>query len=148
MKKVFDKLVAITFVVGIFAIASCDNNNEAEFIDGVWLKMGDNSVVPTSDIDYYDVSQHTIYLKKKSPYLKNVHGTVSMYVGNDEIHECSIHSGICSHIPMGQPYIYDMTSNEEKISIVFNPNNEQQAIDPRSEARIIAELKKHGQYHE
>ena len=146
MKKIFDKLVTMTFVVGIFAIASCGNNNEAEFTDGFWLKMGDDSIVPTSDIDYYDVSQHTIYLKNKSPYLKNVHGTVSMYVGNDIIYECTIHSGICSHIPMGQPYIYDLISNEEKISIFFNQNDKQQT-DPRNDARIIVALKKHGQYH-
>ena len=148
MKKVFDILVAMTFVVGIFAIASCDNNNEAEFTDGFWLKMGDNSIVPTSDIDYYDVSQHTIYLKKKSTYLKNLHGTVSMYAGNDKIYECSIHSAICSHIPMEQPYIWDITSTEEKIRIFFNPDSEQQVTDPRNDVRIIAALKKYGQYHE
>ena len=123
-------------------------HNDKGFTDGLWLEMGDKSIVPTSDIDYYKVSQHTIYLKKKVPYLKNVHGTVSVCVGNDVIYECSIHSGICSHIPMGQPYIFDMTFNEEKISILFNTYDEQQVADPRSDARIIAALKKYGQYRE
>ena len=118
-----------------------------EFTDGLWLKMGDGSFVSTSDIDFYDVSLHTIYLKKKASYLKNIHGTVSMYVGNEEIYKCTIHSGLCSHIPMGQPYIYDLISNEEKICILFNPNNEQQ-VDPRSDERIFAALQKNNQYHE
>ena len=126
MKKGFDQLVTMIFIVGVFAMVSCgNNNNEVEFTDGFWLKMGDHTIVPTSDIDYYDVSQHTIYLKKSVPYLKIVHGTVSVYVGNDVIYECSIHSAICSHIPMGQPYIYDISSNGEKINIVFNPFDEQ-----------------------
>ena len=124
-----------------------ESKNEVKYPGGLWLKMGDNSIVPTSGIDYYDVSQHTIYLKKKSPYLKTIHGTVSVYVGNDEIYECTIHSNICSHIPMGQPYIYDFISNEEKINILFNPT-EQQVTDPRNDTRIIAALKKYGQYHE
>jgi len=126
---------------------SCNHVSEAEFTDGLWLKMGDNSVVPTSDIDYYDVSHHTMYLKRKVPYLKNVHGTVSVYVGNDKIYEFSIHSTYCSHVPMGQPYIWDITSTEKKIRILFNPY-EQQITDPRNDARIIAALKKYRQYRE
>ena len=144
MKRFVLMIVPALFCGVIFT--SCSRVNETEFTGGLWLKMGDNSVVPTSDIDYYVVSQHTIYLKKKMPYLKNVHGTVSVYVGNDEIYEFSIHSAYCSHIPMGQPYIWDITSTEQKISILFNPDNKQQVTDPRSDARIIAALKKYGQY--
>jgi hypothetical protein len=136
-------MIVPALICGVI-FTSCSHVNEVEFTGGLWLKMGDNSIVPTSEINYYDVSQHTIYLKKKVPYLKNVHGTVSVYVGNDKIYECVIHSFICSHIPMGEPYI--MTSNEEQISIIFNPYNEQQVTDPRRDARIIAALKKYGQY--
>jgi hypothetical protein len=144
MKRLVLMIIPALFFGVIFT--SCSNVNETELTGGLLLKMGDNSVVRTSDIDYYDVSQHTIYLKKTVPYLKNVHGTVSVYAGNDEIYECSIHSGLCSHIPMGQPYIYDITSNEEKISIFFNPTYEQQT-DPRGDIRFIAALKTHNLYH-
>jgi len=144
----------MTFVIGIFAITGCgksesntgDGKSESN-TDEFWLKMGDNSIVSTSDIDFYDVSLHTIYLKKKVSYLKNVHGTVSVYVGDEKIYELSIHSAICSHIPMGQPYIWDITSNEEKVCILFNPSNEQQ-VDPRSDKRIIEALKKNHLYRE
>ena len=68
----------LAFVVGIFTLTSCDkseafnNDDEAEFTRGLWLKMGDNSIVSTSDIDFYDVSTHMIYLKEKLPYLEKV----------------------------------------------------------------------------
>ena len=147
MKRLVLMIISTLICEALFMSCGSDET-ESKFTGGLWLKMGDNSIVSTSDIDYYDVSQHTIYLKKKVPYLKNVHGTVSVHVGNDEIYECSIHSAICSHIPMGQPYIYDITSNEEKIRILFNPYDEQQVSDPRSDARIISALKKYGQYCE
>ena len=121
-------------------LTSCDSDNNA---DGFWLKMGDNSIVHTSDIDFYDVSLHTIHLKKKVSYLENVHGTVSVYVGNKEIYECSIHWFICSHIPMGQPYMW--STNEDEIRILFNPSDEKQ-IDPRNDKRIIAALKENHLY--
>ena len=145
MKKVFYRFLAMTFVMGIFVLVGCD---KSEFAAGeFWLKMGDNSIVSASDIGFYDVSMHTIYLKKKIPYLNTIHGTVSVYVGNEKIYECSIHSGICSHIPMGQPYIYNITFNDEKICILFNPDNKHQ-VDPRSDRRIISALKSNNLYRE
>ena len=130
---------------------SCSHKSEEELTDGLWLKMGDNSIVHTSDIDYYDVSRHIIYLKKGVPYFNNVHGTVSVLVGDDEIYECPIHSFVCSHIVFGQPcmYVCDFTSNKDPkvILIYFNTKDEQQVTDPRNDPRIIAALKRHGQYH-
>jgi hypothetical protein len=75
-------------------MAGCGKSEyETELTGGLWLKMGDNSIVSTSDIDYYDVSTHMIYLKKELPYLKKVEdsfgGIMSVYVGDDEIYKCS-----------------------------------------------------------
>ena len=143
--KTWTKPVVLVFVISIFALTGCDKNAASHNADEFWLKMGDNSIVSTSDIDFYNVSLHTIYLKNEVPYLRNVHGAVSVYVGNKEIYKCSIHSAICSHIPMGEPYIWGLILNEEKICILFNPINEKQK-DPRNDKRIIAALKKNNLY--
>ena len=136
-------MIVPALICGVI-FTGCGHVSEAEITDGLWLKMGDNSVVLTSNIDYYDVSQHIIYLKKQVPYLKTVHGTVSVYVGDDEIYECSIHSITCSHFPMGA-YTFDI---DFEIHIFFNPCDEHLVTDPRNDARIIAALKKYGQYRE
>ena len=154
MEKI--KMLVITFVIGIFALSSCDRV-EVESTGGLWLKMGDNTIVPTSDIDFYDVSTHMIYLKRELPYLKKVEesfgGMMSVYVGDDEIYKCPFHSAIRSYLPNGayiscNPLFY----GEDIIRIGFmqflDANGEPQNTDPRNDERIIAALKKYGQYHE
>ena len=73
---IWTKAVVMAFVISIFALNGCGkgeafyNDDEAEFTDGLWLKMSDSSIVSTSGIDFYDVSTHMIYLKKELPYLQ------------------------------------------------------------------------------
>jgi hypothetical protein len=154
MKKVFYKLVIILFVLGIIALAGCDKD-EVGFTDGLWLKMGDKSIVSTSDIDFYDVSTHMIYLKKKLPYLEKIGyggGMMSVHVGKDEIYKCPFHSLLSSSMPQGVLIYGPPFNTEDMIHIGFiqirNANNELTVTDPRSDKRIITALKKYGQYHE
>ena len=159
MKRMFYKLVVITFVFGIFALHSCEKDecekDEVAFSDGLWLKMGDSSIVATSDIDFYDVSTHMVYLKKKLPYLEKVgygRGMMSINVGKDEIYNCPFHPSHSSSLPRGAFISSPPFNKEDIIRIGFiqilNANYEPTVTDPRSDNRIIEALKKHGQYHE
>jgi hypothetical protein len=154
MKRTFYELVVIVFVIGIFAIAGC-SKSELEFTGRLWLKMGDNSIVPTSDIDFYDVSTHMIYFKKKVPYLEKVgfdYGMMSVYVGNDEIYKCPFHPSYSSYMPQGVIISSPPFNKEDIIRIGFiqflDENNKPTVADPRNDERIIAALKEYGQYHE
>jgi len=174
MKKIFYLLV-----IGIFALAGCDKGEDiftnetgcdknkdeltkepgleiiAPTSDGFWLKMGDNTVVPPSDIDFYDVSTHIIYLKKTLPYLKNIgfgSGLMTVNVGKDEIYKCSFHSSLSSSLPQGAYVRTPPFNKEDIIRISFmqflNEDFEPKFTDPRNDERIIEALKKYGQYHE
>ena len=52
--------IFVTLAMGIFTLSGCSKSelfiDDDEFTGGLWLKMGDNSIVPTSGINYYDVS--------------------------------------------------------------------------------------------
>lgn len=161
MKKVFYKLIVITLAFGIFASAGCNEGGLVEYdeiaesTEGLWLKMGDNTIVTTSEIDFYDVSAHMIYLKKKLPYLEEVgldYGMMSVYVGEDEIYKCPFHPMHSSYMPQGAIISSPPFNKEDIIRIDFiqflNENFEPTVTDPRNDSRIIAALKKYGQYHE
>ena len=149
MNKTGCILIAISLL-----IAGCSKTeNTSPF--GFWLKMGDNSIVTVSDIDFYDISTHMIYLKKEVPYLKNLSqgGSMSVNVNDDEIYTCSFHSLLLSSLPEGEyiscnPSFYP----DDIISISFmqfiDSNGKPQFTDHRSDKRIIAALKKYRLYHE
>jgi hypothetical protein len=151
----------LAFVVGIFTLTSCgkseafNNDDEAGFTGGLWLKMGDNSIVPTSDIDFYDVSTHMIYLKEKLPYLEKIGfngGMMSVHVGNNEIYKCSFHPSYLSYMPQGVIISSPPFNKEDIIRFDFvqylDENLKPMVTDPRNDKRIIAALKKYKQYHE
>jgi len=154
MKQLLKKLTVVAFATSIFALGGC-GFDELLFNEGLWLKMDDKSVVHTSDIDFYDVSSHMIYLKHELSFLDKVnHGDlISMYVGNHKIYDCSFHSMYSSSLPTGA-FIYTnpLFYPEDILSIGFiqilNENLEPTKTDPRNDERIIRALKKHGQYHE
>jgi hypothetical protein len=144
------KPVVMAFVIGIFALTGCDKDGVegVDFTGGLWLKMGDNSIVPTSDIDFYDVSTHMIYLKKKLPYLEKVDrgGSISVYVGRDKIYNCSFHPLYLSSLPVGAYTSNPRLHEEDIIRISFQPYTGIE--DRRDDERIIAALKRYNQYHE
>ena len=135
---------------------SCDSDEtESKFTNGLWLKMGDNAIVSTSDIDFYDVSTHMIYLKKELPYLKNVYsgGKMSVYVDHSKIYECSFHSLHSSSLPQGAfimvpPIFYSEDIIRISFMQIIDLNGKPQFTDPRSDKQIIAALKNNHLYHE
>ena len=159
MKKIIGKLVIMICVIGVFSLSGCDEGEafiiEEGSTDGIWLKMGDNTIVATSDIDFYDVSMHMIYLKKKLPYLEKVgysYGTMTVNVGAEEIYQCPFHSLHLSSLPRGAYISIPSFYNEDIIRIDFmqflDTNHKPTVSDPRSDERIITALKKYQQYHE
>jgi len=146
MKKTGCILIAVFLLM-----AGCTLMENFSTIGGdFWLKMGDGSIVSASDIDFYDVSLHTIYLKKEVPYLKKAiynHGTMSVYVDNTQIYECTFHSLACSHIAAGVS-VYNYY--DDIIHIHFQPSfySDVEITDPRNDRRIIAALKNNRLYHE
>jgi len=159
MGKMYAKLIVLTFIVGVISLAGCDKsepiNLEAGSTDGFWLNVGNNIIVPTSDIDFYDVSTHMIYLKKKLPYLEELgydSGMMTVNVGKEEIYQCPYHSLLSSSLPQGA-YISTPAFNKEDIIRInfmqfFDANYRPTVKDPRNDKRIIAALKKYRQYHE
>ena len=152
MKTMFDKIVTIIFFTGIFTLVSCDNyydNDETKTKDGLWLNLNDKAIIYTSDIDFYDISAHTIYLKKKIEY----YGIVYVNVGKYEIYNCPVRPTHSSAMPQGGVYIWGSPFIKEDIirfSFVqaLNENHEPIYTDPRNDERIIEALKKYGQYRE
>ena len=174
MKKMLKEIAIMTFMIGVFVLVGCERSEpfieksieeskeesiEEEFIEkfteGLWLKMGDNTIVATDDIDFYDMSMHMIYLKKKLPYLEKVgfdSGIMTVNVGKEEIYQCPFHSSYSSMHPQGV-YISSPPFNKEDIirinfMQVFDINHNPTVTDPRNDERIIATLKKYQQYHE
>ena len=129
-------------------LTNCSQVNETEFTGGLWLKMGDNSIVPTSDIVFYDVSTHMIYLKKELPYLEKVFydGSMSVYVDNEKIYDCSFHPLNVGTLPTGAYISNPHLHAKDIIRISYQPYSSVE--DQRSDERIIAALKHHNQYHE
>ena len=128
-----------------------DSENELTIKGNFWLEMGDGTIVSASDIDFYDVSTHTIHVKKRLPYIEKFgfnHGIMSVHVNKIKIYECIFHSVICSHISLGvfASGFSSYDSNSSIISVLFNPN--QKESDPRNDKRIIAALKNNHLYHE
>ena len=131
--------------------------DNVEHVEGFWLKMGDNSIVTTSDIDFYDISTHMIYLKKESSYQEKVEkdgrGTMSVYVNDEEIYNCSFHSHYLSYLPKGEyiscnPFYYPYDIIHINFLQIIDLNGKPLFTDHRSNERIIAALKKSHLYHE
>ena len=133
--KRFVLMIVPALICGM-VLTSCSLVNESEFTGKLWLKMGDGTILSTSDIDFYNMSMHRIYLKEKLPYLEKIHGTMSVYANGIEIYECVFHSVVCSHIPSG---VYAF-AGANTITVCFNPSS-MDSTDPRSDERIMAELK-------
>ena len=140
------KNVGLLFILGIFLTVSCEKQAD-EFTDGLWLKMGDNSIVSTSDINFYDVSTHMIYLKEELPYLEKVFygGSMSVYVGDVKIYDCSFHPLNVGTLPVGAYISNPHLHEKDIIRISFQPYSNSE--DLRSDERIITALKNHHQYH-
>ena len=117
--------------------------------EGFWMII-QNQTVFNSDIDFYDFSTHTVYLKKAQKFFADSDiGDFSVFVGNQEIYKGIIYPIYFSTLPYG-PFISPSFSKENQYSLsigvmFFSDKNNK---DPRNDPRIINSLKSQGKYHE
>ncbi len=123
-----------------------------EITDGLNIQIGTDYIINHNEIEYYDFSTHSIYLKHDCYLPGDSILTFNVIANREEIYSGIIYPTFSSKAFPGpvirvSPGIYcnDMIclSFNGVYDILGNSNP-----DPRNDARIISTLKKYGQYHE
>lgn len=152
--KTFLPFIALLLVL----VIGCDQD-ETEPIrkgEGLSMKIGDKVVLTASEIDYYDLSTHFIYLKGTNSFLtdKLVRDSFQIYANGAEIYKGTFHSWYMSSLPLG-PSIYTpvMFYEDYIVPVTFSyyfdlDGKKVPPVDPRSDPRIISALKSLNQLHE
>jgi len=143
--KIMTPFLCFLFLLGCKSDNILNDTNK----DGFWIQVG-QTVVPTSNVDYYDFSTHTVYLKKEQAFFKDSDtGLFTVNVGDTKIYTGTIRPSYLNSFPTGA-YIDPMfmiDKNQYALPISFrsviNPEND----DPRSDPRIVEALKSEGKYH-
>jgi len=142
-------VIAFTFFIG------CDKDNDlpvGNSLEGFSLLIGDRVIVDQSNIDYYDLSSHLIYLKKGTSIPVGLRGeeSFSVCVDGREIYSGKTVSGFSSYMPRG-PVIFCMPVlyPDYIVSIGYSAIwDSLPGADPRNDKRIVDALRKEGQLHE
>ena len=124
-----------------------------ELTDGYCLVAGDQVVVNHHDISFYDYGAHLIYLKDYISVEALLEQTASftVYAGGEEIYTLATQPGYSSSFPPSDPFIWTFpTFYEDYILAIdhFGSFGGQTGLsgDSREDPRIVAALKKYGQY--
>jgi len=145
------------FALLLALLVSCDQEPE-EFRrsgEGLLMTIGDKVVLTASDIDYYDLSTHFIYLKGANSFLndKLIRDSFQVYADGEKIYKGVFHSWFMSSMPLG-PAIYtpSMFYGDYLVPIIFgsyiDPEGKRvPSEDPRSDSRILEALKSNNQLH-
>ena len=146
------------FALLLLFVVSC-NQDEIGPIrkgEGLSMKIGDKVVLTASDIDYYDLSTHFIYLKGTNSFLNDqlIRDSFQVYADGEKIYKGVFHSLFMSSLPMG-PSIYTPVIFYEDYIVPFTfsyysdlDGKKVPPVDPRSDPRIIHALKSWNQLHE
>ncbi len=153
------KTIKLFLFLSIFLLMSCEKNEiKLEPVDGMTegfcIVVNDEVVLNHTAIDYYDFSEHTIYLKDADSFLEDTiwSETFTVYANMDSIYSGYILSSVSSFLPEGpvirtDPWLRE--NNTIPIGCIFitdasgNTN-----IDPRGDEKIIKALRKYNQFHE
>lgn len=143
----------IASVLIIFLSFSCKKDSSNYLTDGFCIEFEDGYYLMHTDIDYYDVSSHTIFLKGTSSFLKKYsHGSqFKVFANYQMVYVGQIYSPFSSFLPL-KPFIYDYGFPQysdffifmDKVPSIYNPDNPQP--DPRSDDKIFEALQKYDQY--
>lgn len=154
MKRTIAPLILLLFLA-----AGCEKDlsdlfpgSDLELTDGFCLTGGDQVLLNHHDIDRYDYGTHIVYLKSHrtlSEILEQSE-TLKVYAGGEEIYTLIRHPGFSSKAPEG-PFIWtDPTFYEDHIIAIQQIFPFQiftgELDDAREDPRIVAALKKYGQY--
>ena len=151
------------YILLLFLTAGCEKeqfpanqlpDSDIELTDGFCLVAGDQVVLNHHDIEYYDYSAHTIYLKPPRTFSEvfEVYGVTSVYAGGNKIYNLSLHPGYSSTMPF-EPIIWtDPTFYPDYIIAIDKMWTVQEmlggAADPREDSRIVEALEKYGQFRD
>lgn len=126
-----------------------------ELTDGYCLVAGDQVVLNHHDISFYDYGAHLLYLKNDiscESLLENA-ASFKVYAGGEEVYMVGTHPGYSSSFPSTDPFIWTPSAFYEDYILPFSSLSSLggQAgayVDTREDPRIVAALKKYGQYRE
>jgi hypothetical protein len=140
----------------IVALASC-NDDESELrkamTDGFCLAIDNKIVITHKDIDYYDFSDHVIYLKSPLAIVSDTltYGSFDVYADRQLIYSGSVIPGYSSFLPTG-PIIYSpFTGQINSFGIacpIFVNQEGHSAQDPRNNAKVAEALARFHQFRE
>jgi hypothetical protein len=141
----------------VFLFISCEKNeiiSDKELTDGFCIVIKNKVVINHHEVDYYDFSEHKIYLKNNNSFLDDTirNESFTVYCNMDSIYSGHISSYFSSFITPG-PVIYtDSFLRENKtipIGCIFITDEKGNVnIDPRGDVLIIEALKKYNQFRE
>ncbi len=145
-------LFALLFVL----VSGCDPDPDEFQVSGKGFSMtiGNRVVLTASDIDYYDLSTHFIYLKGDNSFLKEklYRDSFQIYADGVKIYTGVFHSWVSSSMPIG-PAIYTPNIFHENYLVPIDfgywidESGQTRPPDPRDDPRIIETLKSHNQLH-
>ena len=126
-----------------------------ELTDGYCLVAGDQVVLNHHDISFYDYGAHLLYLKEHiscEDLLENS-ASFKVYAGGEEVYTMGTHPGYSSSFPSTDPFIWTFPTFYEDYILpisTFRSQSGQSGAsgDSREDSRIVAALKKYGQYRE
>ncbi|MCB0538803.1 MAG: hypothetical protein KDE33_14910 [Bacteroidetes bacterium] len=148
----------LTFLIIItVALISCKKDEldlNGEIKDGFCIVANDKVVLDHNDIDYYDYSNHLIYLKNKKSFPNDIvdYGTFTVFADKEEIYSGQLFPPNFTILP-SKPTIFAKHSRygDYIIPIEYMMNITWDTLgnimqDPRQDDRIIETLKKHNQF--
>lgn len=146
--NIFSALIAFLFM-------SCEKK-EIDSIngltDGFCIVVNDKVVLNHTSIDYYDFSEHKIYLRNDNSFLEGpiLSEIFTVYADMDSVYSGHFLSSISSYLPTGAVIYTDpFLQKNNTISIgciIITDEFGNTNIDPRSDSRIIEALKKYNQF--
>jgi len=151
------KPIRLFLSLTIFFLVSCEKdetNSVKGLTDGFCIVVNDKVVLNHTEIDYYDFSEHEIYLKNDNPFFEApVSGeTFTIYADMVSVYSGYILSSASSYLPTGAVIYTDpflQKNNTIAIGcIIITDEFGNSDKDPRNDKRIIEALKKYNQFHE
>ena len=131
----------------LFFVFSCEQ--QVEYIDdGPFLMVEDSVIISYTDIDYYDFSEHTIFLNDTNTFHQRMAANnFDIYADGERIYSGEFYPCYYSRFPYGAyiSTICNFTNDPEWFQIEFAALDRGEA-DPRGDERIKNSLKANGQY--
>ncbi len=147
------------FLLICFLIISCEKNEiisdyDKNLTDGFCIVINDKVVLNHHEIDYYDFSDHKIFLKNNHSFLDDTiySDLFTVYSINDSIYSGHLLSSVSSFLPAGPVIYLDSFLRDKKTiqigCVFFSDGKGNKTFDPRGNDLIIEALKKYRQYRD